>query len=535
MNAALAKTFEILTKTANLNAVDALVPGLESAHEQIQSLAVAALVNRDSTRGQVEVIRRLRSLAPPARADAEKSVSRMENALRSCLIHGDKDLSSNALELVRSTESYKHVPELLQLLKREESEHYDLAVQTLRGLVDSLYEHAQFSGGSRGRGHSNVVQAKQLVLSHFVKAGTEASLSPVLRKQLIESILILGTADNFAVKTILFQSRPECRDLAGSLLLSSTHCGVMQLILDFMSQDRPNVKALRAIQDRDDPEFICHLLRWFPRKLKRVQAKNFKQIERLKWLDFADPALTAVPPGLQEPLVAFINATGLSDEKKMAIQEWIVRHGDPEGRLAASSVLQSLDKVAVQKIVFDGLEDEDPEVQAWATSQLRSQHFPETFSLLIEQLDSRLDVVRDTARDELASFNLACLLKMFDELPPKVCRRAGDLIQKIEPDCIEKLDRELANPICRRRIRAARAALAMGLHEQVFNSLAALLNDDDTLVRRTAADVLGHVAMPESVEVLRRVAADDDSDRVRKTAEESLEQLREEMSQAVSH
>ena len=196
-----------------------------------------------------------------------------------------------------------------------------------------------------------------------------------------------------------------------------------------------------------------------------------------------------------------------------------------QGRLAAGAVLETAEPSCVRGILFDSLDSEDEDVQAWATSQLRAQGVPEALRLLIERLDSPLTAVREAARDELQSFNLELLLNIFDHLDPAVSRRAGALVQKIDPDCHQKLVTELTQPVRRRRIRAALAARQLGLAHEVQGCLVMMLSDADTQVRRTAAEVLGDIPNAEVVAGLT-VLLNDSSPRVREAAERSLEEIR---------
>ena len=70
--------------------------------------------------------------------------------------------------------------------------------------------------------------------------------------------------------------------------------------------------------------------------------------------------------------MAFISTTGLPNEQKSGVEEWLIRHGTQEGRLATASVLGSLDSGTVQDIVTSSLYSDNEEIQAWATGQLRS-------------------------------------------------------------------------------------------------------------------------------------------------------------------
>ncbi len=201
-----------------------------------------------------------------------------------------------------------------------------------------------------------------------------------------------------------------------------------------------------------------------------------------------------------------------------------MRNGCPEARNQAIAVLDELDDETVQGIVLDGLDSEDPDVQAWATSQLRPQHVPDALNKLITKLDSPEASVQAVARQELQGFDLDCLLSRFEEMSPEARNNASAILKKINPDFLAELTQELHHPIRQHRLRAIRGSLAFGWHFQVFPSLLSLVNDDDTLIRRSAIEVLGHIPAPESIAALVALKTDP-SQRVRETVEQALSKL----------
>jgi HEAT repeat protein len=452
---------------------------------------------------------------------------RLSGTLRQCLMHGDGELRARALEVVAAAECYDQVATLLQILLAPDDAAHAEACQTLQSLVNRLFEQVHLGGGRRRSGdrfQRNLPQVRQSVLSALDGACNQFDML-ACKAEVLESILVLGDPETFAVRKVLSQGAPACRDLAGYLLMSSTHPGVLRLLMEFMKHNYPLPKAIEAFEERSDPEFVCYVLREFPQRLSENQQKNFKQLTRIDWITKQMLPLAAIPPSMHDALVAFVQATGLDYEEKNAVFKWILLHGSVQGRLAAGTVLESADPACVRGILFDSLDSEDEDVQAWATTQLRGQGIPEALRLLIERLDSPLAAVREAARGELHSFNLDLLMNIFDQLDPSVCRRAGALVQKIDRDCHQKLVAELNNPVRRRRIRAARAARQLGLAREVQACLLVMLADADTHVRRTAAEVLGDIPNAEVVAGLAALL-NDSSPRVRDAAERSLEEIR---------
>ncbi len=519
------KTMQVLGSTANPRSLDVLIAALDIEHTDIQQSAVDSLIKRRSSRGHLEVIRRLPRLHSTARESLESQVDRISDSLRQALLHGDAELRAHGLELVRATENFDQIPALLELLKDNRAEITDLAAETMRDLTDRLHEYSHNTKGSRqpGRYLRNAAQISHNVLTGFDRALSDyAELSH--QRDVVEAVLILGEADNFAVKKALAQSGSECRRTAGDVLLTGKHPGVMQLVLDYMSKNYPPPKIFEAISGRDDPEFIAHLLQWYPKRLTPQQQRNFQQIESIAWIDEAAPSFETLSPALQPALVAFVCASGLPSEVKLRVQEWVVRHGTQEGRLAAANLLGTMDEAVVQEIVTSGLDSEDEEIQAWAIGQLRSQGVPEAIALLVDRLDSPLPAVREAARDELKGFDVATMLEMFENVSPEVCLRAGRLIRKIDPDCFDKLRQELESPIRSRKIRAARAAQLLGMQNEIQSSLLPFLDDKDPLIRRTGISALASVRSSETIQALAALL-EDEHPRVREEAAHALSNL----------
>jgi HEAT repeat protein len=524
MSDPLSRTFDLLATAKSLAAVDLLLAALDSKRSAIQDRAVAALLRRAATRCQTEVIRRLPELSPTARHYLEEQGPRLSGTLRQCLLHGDTQLRTNALTIVSTMECYDQIGTLLTILEQRDDPFQGPACQTFVELVNRLYEQIHATNGRKPSDRPrNLPQARQAVLT-ALEAACNRYADLAFPREVVESILILGEPDSNAVRKAFLQSTPACREMAGTLVMTSKHPGVMRLLMEFMGQNYPNPKAFEAFENRIDAEFVCHVLRSFPKRLTENQQKNFKQLIRVAWISDELLPLEAIPSGLHESLSGFIQAIGINIDDKIEIQKWILLNGSMPGRQAATQILETISPESVRGILFGSLDSENEDVQAWATSQLRSQGVPEAIRLLIERLDSPLPAVREAAREELGSFDLSMVLNLFEHLDRNLCSRVGALMRKIDPKCAQKLMEELNQPIRRRRIRAARAAEALGFAPDVENGLLAMLSDGDSIVRRVAAELLVCVPSPEVIVGLTALVQDS-SPRVRDAAERSLAEI----------
>jgi len=534
MSDPLLKTFGLLESSSNKHAPTVLIEALDSSNDFIKEAAVQGLLKQGNTRGLVEVIRRLHSLSEESYDILKSMLPKMQSALKQCLLHGDSELCSNSIEIVHQAESFSQIPSLLEMLKGESNEHTNDVLRTFQYLVDRLYEYSEYRQTTSHSKQSHVIttQTKKDVLFALDQACNSFE-EYFAKKEISEAILVLGSPSSSVVKKALLQAGDECRNLANEHIMTSTHPGVMQLVCDFMRQSYPNPRVFDAFESRFDPEFITFLLRWLPARLNQDQMKNFSQVQKIPWLMTHDPKLDYLPSELQVKLVGFVMVTGIPTDWKTNFHEWIVKNGTPEARLAAAETMASFDQNAVQNIVYDGLESENEEVQAWATSQLRTRGIPEKWTMLIERLDSPMESVKAAAQEELRSFNLSQMLDAFDQIDPDACRKAGDLIQKIDPGCIAKLEKELENPVRRKRIRAARAALALNMHEKIEKSIIEMLKDKDSHVRRIAVEILGEIDTEDSKRAIKLIQFDP-SIRVKNEAAKALAKLEAKNTQSSS-
>jgi len=411
---------------------------------------------------------------------------------------------------------------LLEILAGDRAELHETAIDTLRHLGNRLYDHLNGLGDPEADRPKNAPQIQQIVLKAL--NDSLASFHRLThRETVVELILALGGPGHEITQNMINNQSSECRALAKDLLMTSRHPGVMKFVLDSLSRTYPPARVIDALQKRDDPEFVLATLRWVPRRWTNTQERNLRQIESISWIGSSDQVFTIVPEELQTAMLTFVLSTGISREEKSEIRQWLVRFGSPEARAAAAEILKELDSETVQEIVCDSLESEDPEVQAWATKQLRSQHVPDALQKLIDQLDNPSVSVQEVARQELHGFDLECLLSRQEVLSPRARGNASRLLEKVDPGYLTKLVNELHNPIRRRRLRAIRGTLAFGWNVEVTDELLGLLQDDDTLIRRAAVEVLAPVHPADVISALAALK-NDPSERVRDTVEKTLAQ-----------
>lgn len=516
----LERTFSVLAGTEGARTAELLRAALDTPREPIQLAAAHAIVKQSSHMARTELLKRIEVLPRSIQDLVSQSSIALSSTFRQLLLHGNPETHAIALRAIRLTQQYQQTGHLLELLKRPNHPNLEAVVETLRGLADRLFDRWQAERDNTQKSGTPTQPLRNLMLQELDLAiqEWEAYSYP---EAIAECVMVLGEPQHPAAKRLLWQAAPACREQAARLLLESRHPGVMQFIAESLSERYPHPKVFEAMQSRSDPEFLGGLLRVVSRRRSNQQLQHLRQIEHLSWLEPPFELLATIPLNLQPALLTFVNATHVSRDVKTGVYEWLLRHGTPEGKRAATEGMTPLEDAVIQEVVRDSLASNDEEIQAWAVSQVRAQAMPEAFAVLIGRLDSPSATVRNAARSELSWFNAAHVLALADELPQGDALRAGVLLMKIDSDAEASIRRELAHPARHKRINAARRVAWLGLHHLFTSAYVTLTYDTDPVTRRTTAEVLKSSRDPAVRQILSQLL-DDPHPRVRESAEQSL-------------
>lgn len=531
MNEPYLLTFQYLSRSESPHALPTLIAGLAAESPSIRAAATEALILRRQTNAHLEMIRRVDLHSPGILEVLKRNLTVFSYALRQSILQGDDTLRPNALSIVAATQSYQHLPTLIQYFEHPNIPDRAEIVELIRQLADSFHHYLHPDNHTSHSVRDPLLVRDQLIenLERTIPSADPADL-PVL----LDCLLILAPIEHRAVKNLLRPAPDPIRAAAETVMMESTHPAIMSKIIEMMGQESAPLKAIQIIRRRTDPEFISHLIRSIPARLSQSWLNNFKRIDSIEWLQNAEDVCEQIPPSLHLRLVHLVSEANLTDFERHRVLTWVMKHGAPEARTVATRILSEVDNGLVQELVMNGIDSAEEEVQAWATTQLRVCKIPQAFQMLINRLDSPLSQVREAARGELGDFNLQKFLSVFDENEPEVCIRAGQLMQKITPDFLNQLRQEVEHPIRTKRLRAIRAAGAMQLQTRIVDSLLKELNDDEPAVRRAVVEVLKYVLRADVVTALGTTAQHDKNARVREDALRAVQQMKLYMSQTVA-
>jgi hypothetical protein len=494
----------------------------------VSGRAATALLHRRSTSGTLEIVRRAAQFSQTELHDLRPHAELLARVVRPLLSDHDPDDRARARAAVLRFELFGALPQIVDLVARPEQPDRDALVELAFALCAKLYERLN-SGETTARN----VAARAAPLPALADLGHDrrqavAALARAclayevhLAPQLVEGLLMLGRYADEPVKHLFHECGRPLQECLEHVLRESRHPGVMSFITESQESNYPPRAAVAAYCRRTDAEFAAHVLRVWPGSLTLIHAENLRAIHEVGWLAPGAGALPQIPRELQPRLVPLVKELGLPDEARLAVLEWLVSSGTDAARLAACELLSVLESQSVQDVVIESLEAEEPGVQAWATSQLRSLEVPNAMELLLERLDSPLAEVREAARAELGDFRMPRVLENFRHIEPRSYPAVAALVRKIDPRAAETLSHEMTGTTPRRAARAARVALALGFSAEVQEALLEMSRAADSLARRAAVEVLAEApAHAAHAALLERLH--DASPRVRQAAAQAI-------------
>ena len=533
MPSPLERTFDILARRSDETS-EAILNAALGRDDAVGVQAAAAVGRHASLRVKVDLVRRVDTLSAAQRQALHSAPKAFAEAVRHALESREADERAAAVRWVAAIEDFEQYPTLLKRLPVSEADDLPLLTQTLELLCDRMFDHLDGRNAACPDGFTlrNARELRDRMHRGLSEAVGDLSRLPC-PEAVLEWAFILADVEGAGVSRVVGKVPAEFSDRMHATLRKSVHPGVMRLPLELLKRAYPTDFVYDLWRERGDEPYVHWLLGTFPEKLTTNQEKNLASVDFVPWLRGREGELEELPAGYHVGLARVVAVLGLGEDVKRRTLRWLLTHGDGATRDAATAGFGLLDRAESHEILRESLEHEDSTVQAWATHNLRPQAVPDAFTLLVQRLDSSDELVLQAARQELADINLQKAAEMLESSPTRVNADFGRLLEKINPDVLSELQRELAHPIRGRRVTALRLTAALGMEEPMLAALLASADDADMLVRRTALTVLANVPHRASLMAIR-TAMTDRSGRVRETAAEALHQLRRTMAHAVA-
>ena len=243
----------------------------------------------------------------------------------------------------------------------------------------------------------------------------------------------------------------------------------------------------------------------------------------LAWLQRDGWLIDQLSDDEQHAALTFGLHTKVPRDQLFGLIRYLLESGGVRARRKAARALEQFNGKEANELALRALDDPDPFVQAGVLAHLRQRSIPGTMPKLVEMARSPHEIVREAAQENLGEFSFERYLGAYGMLDDEVRRTTGEMVKNIDPYTVPLLREELASPVRARRLRAIEMAVNLNLLDQVHEELAALLEDEDLIVRLEAIAAMARSGARESEKLLRE-ALNDPNERVREAAKRGLEE-----------
>jgi hypothetical protein len=479
-------TFETFARSRNQAATATLLAALDAPHKPIADGVVRALVRRTSKAGHLAVLERLHKLAPELRRAVDENQGRMGGALRDAVLSPDEQLFANACEVIRESDEFDLAPTLITVAEQSDGSRRRDATALVTGLVNRLLHPVDESEPRRFDRDPDTI--RRCVLESLQRSIERFELHQ--NTELVECFVVLAGPDHPSLRTILDMPRHPCFEPVHATLQHSSSPDVLRLLARFLVGHEAPATVISVVSRRTDEAFTKMLLGLPLTPCTMALEKNLGRIKSFACLGSVDTICKRMSPVEQAASMRMTSLCGAGDEAKLDFAAALLARGAQAARLAAC---ESLLRIAGQRsndLVLAALADDDADVQAAATRQLRERHIPGAMAKLIQLASSPHVAVQDAARESLAEFSFNNYIARYETLDDEAQRQTGALVARVDLEAPTGIRREMASLVRRHRLRAIEIAELMGLTARVADALIERLDDEDHMVRAAAADAL---------------------------------------------
>lgn len=513
-------TAAVLGETNNASAEDVLLDAIETSDEVVLPRLLPAAIKLHTPEIQESILRKWNLWPERWKDRVLESPSALAAALRKRILSENSESVAVACEIVSRSHEYDLIPLLREVLEASSGDRTKFIGECLIALAESLYDLTVSPRDYHDR------RDPQVVRQHAIGV-LETGVSRYQRTRsaaIIEAFLILSGRENATLKHVLQNRTEVAQKPILELFTSSPRASIMRLLLSYLEDPFAPLTAIRAIGSRRDITFVRLLCRRVYEHYDVAMEANLKRIDVIGWIGNSQNMFGALNAKEQAGAVMLVSKAKLDFVDAKAFLHGALEAGEALAQVAAVHAIAEHEGVEVDRHLEQIARTGPPEAQAAALTHLREKNIPSALAVLIENAASPHAVVRDAVQASLAEFSLDRFINSFDSMSPEGRQQTGDLVKKVDRNCIGKLAVELGKKGRAARLRALDVADVLGLTESLEEQVMELLKDEDHLVRGEAARALGKCSSGASKRALR-AALSDVSVTVQQIAAQSLEQL----------
>lgn len=498
------RTLSKLWRTPNHTAAEVLVEGILGPSSAVRNGAIAALLRRRDETSQRAFLRIFPQLTEPEVASLGDSSPRLRTTLRKLLAEHDNESSRLACHYVITCRAFDEFPALVTAASDPKHPGGEamasIALELARALHDEIVAYRE---SPRGRDPSFARRWALAALSSAVD-----HFSSHRRVELVEAFLLITTPSNHTLTSLLTDAEHPGHKPLMTLLESSPSEGAIEVLAKLFDNPGTPLALLETAAARNDAHFRSVFLKALGYPASPRALENVGRLKRLPMLEKVTDDWFRLSPEAQAVAVELVSASRLSRRTKLGIYDQILERGTPYARMAACDALGNIELPEATARLTNLLNDSDPQMVAYAARSLRHHGFNGAVERLAALLDHADDTVRRIAKKSLGDFTFLRYAGKFDSLDERSRRELGRIVRTTDDSAVEQVRREVSAAVLPRKLRGLQMATAMGVVDDMLESIIKQANHQDAAVRAEAVQTLAGSNTSQAGTAIRRAATD---------------------------
>lgn len=498
------RTLSKLWRMPNHSAAELLVEGINGPSPAVRNGSIAALQRRRDETSQRTFLRVFAQFSEAEITSLGDTSTKLRTTIRKLLAEHDSESSRIACHYIVTCRAFDEFPALVTAAcdpKHPGGEAMaSIALELARALHDEIVSYRQ---SPRGRDPSF---ARRWALAALSKAVDQYSTHR--RVELLEAFLLITTPSNHTLSSLLTDTDHPGHKPLMTLLESSPSMGAIEVLAKLFDDLGTPLTLLETAVARNDAYFRGVFLSAIGYPASPRVRENIARLKRVPLLEKPAEDWFNLPPEAQAVAVELVGASRLSRRTKLSIYDQLLSRGKPLARMAACEELGNIELPEATERLKNLLEDNDPQLVAFAARALRQHGFSNAVERLAMLLEHEDELVRKVAKSSLRDFTFLRYAGKFDSLDDRARRELGRIVRSTDDSTIDQIRREISAAVLARKLRGMQMASAAGVVDDLLELIIKQSVHQDAAVRAEAVQALAASTTPPAGEAIRRAAKD---------------------------
>ncbi len=487
------QTFDVLTRTRNPAAAEALLSGLISSSSEVRTKCIKILLGRSEIESRSVIVSQWNRLDANTRASLANNKFELQPAVRDLIQSGSLEARQAAIRAACDLDITSALPDLIPLAIDKQNPACPDATQALAELCQRW--------GEKARSGRDLPTVRTPMLDTMARVMQEYPMHQ--NKDIVDAWLTLVTWEDSAQRAIINDPMHPAFRVILERFWQSQHPMILQLLGGYLWRGSTPKSILSVICERPDHALAVRIAEIMDDNLLAAAMRRLRELPPLVSLNGL-AVRSGLSADIQRKLWLMLSANSPSIEPVLAGAVAMTKLGTADGRRLAAEIVRHCHRKDLESIV--------QHLQYASANPDDTRCVGAHLQTVLSWIGGASTALNAAAREFYAECTLSRLLEVVRQWPAPLCRSLAQIVSKLDPEVIPQLLTALESPAPRKRIMALQAIRLMDLNSEVNERLLPLVHDSRLEVRISAIDLLAALGAPQLIDLLPELLADATTD-----------------------